>query len=287
MKIVESVARMSTLVKMLKKEGRSIGFVPTMGALHEGHLSLVRAAKKHADIVVMSIFINPIQFVRGEDFDKYPRDIKKDEEMARSSGVDIVFYPSPDDIYPQGYSTYVEVERLTDGLCGVRRTGHFKGVATVVAKLFNIIRPNIAYFGQKDAQQAIVIKKMVEDLNMGIEVRMLPTVREPDGLAMSSRNAYLSETERRQAPVLYEALRKAESMIRLGEKDPRKVVKTAEKIINNIHSAKVEYLSVVDTKWLKEVQAISGEVMVALAVSFGQTRLIDNVIVKSQVQDAG
>jgi pantoate--beta-alanine ligase len=258
-----------------------------MGALHEGHLSLVRAAKKHADIVVMSIFINPIQFVRGEDFDKYPRDIKKDEEMARSSGVDIVFYPSPDDIYPQGYSTYVEVERLTDGLCGVRRTGHFKGVATVVAKLFNIIRPNIAYFGQKDAQQAIVIKKMVEDLNMGIEVRMLPTVREPDGLAMSSRNAYLSETERRQAPVLYEALRKAESMIRLGEKDPRKVVKTAEKIINNIHSAKVEYLSVVDTKWLKEVQAISGEVMVALAVSFGQTRLIDNVIVKSQVQDAG
>ncbi len=280
MKIIDSIARMSTLVKILKKESKSIGFVPTMGYLHEGHLSLVKTAKKHTDVVVMSIFVNPLQFGPSDDLDKYPRDFKHDEEAARSVGVDVVFYPSVKEMYPPGYSTYVNVEGLSDTLCGKSRSGHFRGVTTVVAKLFGIIKPDIAYFGQKDAQQAIIIRKMIEDLNMGIEMKILPTVRDMDGLAMSSRNTYLSAAEREDAYILYQSLEKTEEMIAAGERDPRKVIKAIEAMISERPAARIDYIAIVDTKTLQDVSAISGETLIALAVFIGKTRLIDNIIVK-------
>lgn len=286
MKVVDSISRMSTLVKILKKEGKSVGFVPTMGYLHEGHLSLVRTAKKHTDIVMMSIFVNPIQFGPGEDIDKYPRDFKHDEQMAQSAGVDVLFYPSVKDMYPAGYSTYVNVESLTENLCGRSRPGHFKGVATVVAKLFGIMKPDLAYFGQKDAQQAIIIKKMVEDLNMGVEIKVLPTMREADGLAMSSRNTYLSSSEREDAAILYQSLEKAEYLIKKGERDAKKIVKAMESVIKEKPTAKIDYISIVDTKNLKDADVIAGEVLIALAVFVGKTRLIDNIILKLDSKDA-
>ena len=279
MKTVDNISRMSTLVKMLKKEAKSVGFVPTMGYLHEGHMSLVNAAKKHTDVVVMSIFVNPLQFGPKEDLEKYPRDLKRDEEMARAAGVDILFYPSVKDMYPEGYATYVDVKGLSEVLCGASRPGHFRGVATVVAKLFGIVKPAIAYFGQKDAQQAIIIKKMVEDLNMDVEVKLMPVVREKDGLAKSSRNIYLSESERRDASVLYQALQKAESLIKQGERDSKKIVKSMEEMIGQKPTAKIGYISIMDAKRLKELNAVSGETLIALAVHIGHTRLIDNVIV--------
>ena len=280
MKVVDTISRMSTLVKMFKKEGKSIGLVPTMGYLHEGHLSLARAAKKHTDVVVMSIFVNPIQFGPKEDFERYPRDLKRDEGLATGAGVDIIFHPFVKDMYPAGYSTYVNVEGLTETLCGTSRPGHFKGVTTVVAKLFEIIRPDIAYFGQKDAQQAIVIKKMACDLNMGIEVKIMPTIRESDGLAMSSRNAYLEDAERRDALVLHGSLEKAEEMIKSGERDPRKVIKAMQELIKGSPAAKIDYVSIVDAATLKEIKTITGEILVAVAVFIGKTRLIDNIILK-------
>jgi len=278
-KTVDNISRMSTLVKMLKKEAKSVGFVPTMGYLHEGHMSLVNAAKKHTDVVVMSIFVNPLQFGPKEDLEKYPRDLKRDEETARAAGVDILFYPSVKDMYPEGYATYVDVKGLSEVLCGASRPGHFRGVATVVAKLFGIVKPAIAYFGQKDAQQAIIIKKMVEDLNMDVEVKLMPVVREKDGLAKSSRNIYLSESERRDASVLYQALQKAESLIKQGERDSKKIVKSMEEMIGQKPTAKIGYISIMDAKRLKELNAVSGETLIALAVHIGHTRLIDNVIV--------
>ena len=279
MKTIENISRMSTFVKMMKKEGKSIGFVPTMGCLHAGHLSLVKAAKKHTDVVVMSIFINPIQFGPGEDFKKYPRDLKHDEEMAREAGVDVIFYPSLEDMYPDGYATYVTVEELTSNLCGESRPDHFSGVATVVTKLFNIVKPEVVYFGQKDMQQALMIKKMVADLNMDIDVKMMPIVREADGLAMSSRNSYLSFGEREDAAIIYQSLERARSLIRDGEKDARKIIKAVEDMINTKQSARIEYVKVVDTKKLKDMKTISGEVAVAVAVFFGNTRLIDNITI--------
>ena len=280
MKVVDTITRMSTLVKMYKKEGKSISLVPTMGYLHEGHLSLVRAARKHTDVVVMSIFVNPIQFGPKEDFEKYPRDLKRDEQLATSAGADIIFHPSVQDMYPSGYSTYVNVEGLTDNLCGASRTGHFKGVTTVVAKLFEIVRPDLAYFGQKDAQQAIVIKKMADDLNMGIEVKIMPIVREPDGLAMSSRNVYLSADERKDALVLYGSLKKTEDIIRSGERDAKKVIKMMQESIKAVSAARIDYVSIVDTANLKDMKTISGDVLIAVAVFIGRTRLIDNIIMK-------
>ena len=280
MKLVDSIQRMSTLTKMYRKEGKSIGFVPTMGYLHEGHLSLIRTAKKHTDVVVTSIFVNPIQFSPSEDLEKYPRDLKRDEGLARSAGADIVFCPSAKEMYPEGYATYVNIEGLTDTLCGASRPGHFKGVTTVVAKLFGIIKPDIAYFGQKDAQQAVVIRKMAEDLNMGLEVKVLPIIREEDGLAMSSRNVYLSTDDRRQATVLYRSLQDAEAAIKKGERDPKKIVKMMSDMISHVPTSKIDYISIVDTKNLKSVDKIDGETLIALAVFIGKTRLIDNVIVK-------
>ena len=236
------------------------------------------AAKKHTDVVVMSIFVNPLQFGPKEDFEKYPGDLKRDEELATTAGVDIIFHPSVNDIYPAGYSTHVNVEGLTDTLCGASRPGHFKGVTTVVAKLFEIVRPDIAYFGQKDAQQAIVIKKMAADLNMGVEVKVMPIIREPDGLAMSSRNVYLSDSERKDALVLHESLRKAEEMIKGGERDSRKVIKAMQELIKLAPTAKIDYVSIVDAVTLKDTKTINPEVLIAVAVFIGKARLIDNII---------
>jgi len=272
---------MSTLAKITKKDGKSIGFVPTMGYLHEGHLSLARTAKKHTDTVVMSIFVNPIQFAPGEDFEKYPRDLKRDEELAGSAGVDIIFYPSAGEMYPPDYSTYVTVEGLSDVLCGASRPGHFKGVATVVAKLFGIVKPDIAYFGQKDAQQAIIIKRMAEDLNMGVDIKIIPTVREASGLAMSSRNAYLSFAEKDEALALSLSLKRAELLIREGERSPKKIISAMKDMISRNPGVRIDYISIVDASKLKDVSTISGEVLVALAAFVGKTRLIDNVTIKA------
>lgn len=285
MKVVDTIPRMSTLVNIFKKEGKTVGLVPTMGYLHEGHLSLIRAARKHTDVVVVSIFINPMQFGPKEDFEKYPRDLKRDEQMATAAGADVIFYPSAKDIYPAGYSTYVIVESLTDNLCGASRPGHFKGVTTIVAKLFNIVKPNIAYFGQKDAQQAVIIKKMTQDLNMGVEVKVMPIVREADGLAMSSRNVFLSASERRDAVVLRESLKKAESAVSSGEKEAKKIIKIMEDAIARVPGAKIDYVSIVSTADLKDVKLINREVLIAIAVFIGKTRLIDNVIIKTDSGD--
>lgn len=281
MKIIDSISRMSTLIKILKKEGKSIGFVPTMGYLHDGHMSLVKTAKKHTDVVAMSIFVNPIQFDRREDLETYPRDLKRDELLARDAGVDIIFYPSVKDMYPEGYSTYVNVEGLTATLCGASRPEHFRGVTTVVAKLFGMVKPDIAYFGQKDAQQAIVIKRMAADLNMDIEIKILPIIREKDGLAMSSRNINLSESERKDATVLFQALKKAESLVWCGERDAKKITKQMEAMIKDKETARIDHISIVDTKNLKPMSTISRpEALIALSVFFGHVRLIDNIIVR-------
>ncbi|MBU1037913.1 MAG: pantoate--beta-alanine ligase [Candidatus Omnitrophica bacterium] len=281
MKLINSISRMATLVKILRKEGKTIGFVPTMGYLHVGHMSLVKAAKKHTDVVVLSIFVNPLQFGPKEDFKKYPRDIKRDEALAGDAGVDIMFCPSVSEIYPEGYTTYVNVENFTDKLCGISRPEHFKGVATVVAKLFNIVKPDVAYFGQKDVQQAIVIKKMARDLNMDIEIKAMPIIRESDGLAMSSRNIYLSEAERREALVLNRSLEKASALTVAGERDSGKIIKEMKELISQKPMVKIDYVSIVDTKDLKDIPVISGEALVAIAAIVGSTRLIDNVIVKA------
>ncbi|MFC1576630.1 pantoate--beta-alanine ligase [Candidatus Omnitrophota bacterium] len=282
MKIIKDIAKMKTYSKVMKKEAKLIGFIPTMGYLHEGHLSLISAARKQTDIVIVSIFVNPIQFGPKEDFKKYPRDIEKDEELARSAGADIIFYPTLEGMYPKEYSTYVNVERLTDGMCGKSREGHFRGVTTVVMKLFQITKPDIAYFGQKDAQQAAVIGKMVDDLNMDVMIKVMPIVREKDGLAMSSRNTYLMATERKEALSLRKALKLAEEMVGSGEKDTKKIIGEMRKLFLKAPSAKIDYIAIVDAKSLKNIRTVKGRVLVALAVFIGKTRLIDNAILSAE-----
>ena len=280
MKVIDNIQRMSMLSKILRKEGKTIGFVPTMGYLHDGHMNLVRTARQHTDVVVISIFLNPAQFGPGEDLEKYPKDPRHDEEMAGLAGADILFCPSVTEMYPKGYATYINVERLTETLCGRSRPGHFRGVATVVAKLFGIIKPDIAYFGQKDAQQASVIKKMVEDLNMDLDIKVLPTAREKDGLAMSSRNVYLSAAERKEAVCLKEALDRAESAIKAGERDPGRIINGMKELIASKTTAKIDYIEMVDVKNMRPIAPLSGEILIAMAVFIGKTRLIDNTIVR-------
>lgn len=280
MKIINRIDKMKTHSRILKKSGKLIGLVPTMGYLHEGHLSLLRTAKKQCDTLILSIFINPIQFGPEEDFEKYPRDMQKDEEKAKLCGVDIIFNPPAEEMYPEGFSTYVNVENLTDNLCGLSRPGHFKGVTTVVAKLFEIVKPDLAFFGQKDAQQAFIVRRMVEDLNMDVTLRLLPTVREKSGLAMSSRNFYLTEQQKKEASVLYRALESGKEFIESGERNPKKVIKKIKDIIGNIPSAKIDYVSIVDTAFMKDISQIEGEILIAAAVNIGKARLIDNIILK-------
>ena len=257
----------------------SLGFVPTMGYLHEGHLSLVRAARDENDHVAVSIFVNPTQFGPHEDLSTYPRDLKRDLGLLEREGVDLVFAPEAAEMYPEGYATYVDVTGLlTQRLEATSRPGHFRGVATVVAKLFNLVRPTRAYFGQKDAQQALVIQKMVRDLNMDLEVIVLPTVRESDGLAMSSRNTYLAADEREAAPVLYRSLMKAREMYLAGERDAERIRRTMLDVIEAEPLANVDYVSVASASDLRELKVVEGRAVISLAVRVGRTRLIDNIV---------
>ncbi len=271
---------MQQTAERLRSQGK-VGFVPTMGALHEGHLALVRRARRLADFVVVSIFVNPLQFGPREDFRSYPRDFKQDRKLLQDLGVDVIFYPDAREMYRPGFASYVEVKGLTRELCGRSRPGHFRGVTTVVAKLFNIVKPHIAVFGQKDAQQALVIKRMVRDLNFDLKVVVVPTVREPDGLAMSSRNVYLTPAQRRQAPVLYQSLQLAARLIRSGVTDAGRVRQAMRRLISRQPAARIDYIQIVDAEKLKPVRQIQGKVLVALAVYFGHARLIDNIIIRS------
>lgn len=280
MQVVTKLDTIKETIKEIKKKGMTVGFVPTMGFLHEGHLSLVRTASEETDFVVMSIFVNPLQFGVGEDFERYPRDLERDKKLADSAGCDLLFVPASREMYPPGYATFVHVDRLTEGLCGASRPGHFRGVTTVVTKLFNLVSPHKAYFGQKDAQQALVLKKMVLDLNMDLDLVILPTVREPDGLAMSSRNKYLTSEERKEAPVLYRSLLMAQELIWHGERDPQVIKKNMEDLIRSARGVVVDYLEIVDTEELKPLELIKGQCLVAVAVKFGATRLIDNIFVE-------
>lgn len=279
MLIIRKVKQMYQISRKLKKEGQSIGFVPTMGALHQGHASLIRQAVKDNNKVVVSIFVNPMQFGPREDFKKYPRDLKRDTQICRSSGTDVLFFPSVKEIYPDNFKTYVYVNGLDEGLCGKSRPGHFKGVTTVVSKLFNIVSPDNAYFGQKDAQQAVIIKKMVVDLNIPVKVKVMPTVREKNGLAMSSRNAYLSPGERRDALILSSALSLAKDLIKSGVRDTRFIISRIKGHIDSCKNAKIDYVSVVDGVTLEAIAHVKDKCLIALAVRIGKTRLIDNAIV--------
>ncbi|MDD5116688.1 MAG: pantoate--beta-alanine ligase [Candidatus Omnitrophica bacterium] len=281
MKVISGIKKLNASMAGLKGIKKRIGFVPTMGALHAGHLSLISAARKENDIVVVSIFVNPVQFGRGEDFGKYPRVFEKDARACRKLGVDFIFAPKAKDIYPQGYSTFVNVDGLSDVLCGLSRPGHFRGVATIVAKLLNIVQPDALYLGQKDIQQAIILKRMVEDLNFPVKVRVMPTVRQEDGLALSSRNAYLNRKEIAGATVLFKALKLAEFLVKNGQRNPARIISRMKQLIRRDKSAKIDYIAIVDRQYLKEVQRVQPGCLVALAVRFGKARLIDNLILGS------
>ncbi|GAB4347995.1 MAG: pantoate--beta-alanine ligase [Candidatus Abyssubacteria bacterium] len=276
--VVRDPGEMQALANKIRRQGMSIGFVPTMGYLHEGHASLIRAAREESDVVVLSIFVNPTQFGPTEDLDKYPRDMERDTRVARDAGVDYIFYPEPRAMYPDGFQTYVTVERLTKGYCGVSRPTHFRGVTTICTKLFNIVLPHKAYFGQKDFQQAAVIRRMVKDLDMNLEVVVLPTIRESDGLAMSSRNAYLSPSERAEAVCLIESIRLAREMVRNGERDVKTLTAAMRAHIESKPSARVDYVSIADADSLEELETITAKGVILLAVYIGKTRLIDNEI---------
>ena len=280
MEVIREIAPLRGRIKEIKGENMSIGFVPTMGFLHEGHLSLMRKAREENDYLVISIFVNPLQFGVGEDYDEYPRDLERDKELAASVGCDLIFSPPVKEMYPRGYSTFVEVERLTERLCGASRPGHFRGVTTVVTKLFNLISPDRAYFGQKDAQQAIIIQKMIQDLNMDLELVILPTVREEDGLAMSSRNKYLTPYQREQALLIYKALQKAQENIEVGEKNTERIRELIREIILQGEEAVIDYIEIVDTYEFQPLSILQGSCLIAVAVKLGEVRLIDNIMVE-------
>ncbi len=280
MKIITSIKEMRRASIDLKSKNKSIGFVPTMGALHIGHISLINEAKKYNDAVVLSIFVNPTQFVQGEDYNSYPRDIERDKITASDAGVDILFLPSADDMYPEGFKTFVHVEDITEALCGKFRPGHFKGVATVVLKLFNIVAPDRSYFGEKDYQQLLVVKSMVRDLNLNIEIAGMPTVREDDGLAISSRNDYLSGKERITAASIYRSLKMSQDMVKNGERKAENIINIMERIIKNEEGTKIDYISICDTDTLKDIELIDNKALAALAVRIGKARLIDNCVLE-------
>lgn len=258
---------------------KNVGLVPTMGYLHEGHLSLIRKAREESDTVVVSVFVNPTQFGPEEDYEDYPRDLSKDKVKVNELGVDYIFAPEVSKMYPEDYNTFVKVEEITDYLCGSSRSGHFRGVTTVVCKLFNIVQPARAYFGQKDFQQFVVIKRMVRDLNFSIELCMLPIVREKDGLALSSRNKYLNSEEREAATVLYRALNEGENLIAGGERKVRKIRNSMVEIINKEKLAEIDYVELVDPDNLSQVEEIGEKVLLAMAVYIGDIRLIDNMYI--------
>lgn len=277
MLVIDKIPEMQSLANNLRMS-KIIGFVPTMGFLHEGHLSLVRKSKEMTDLTVVSIFVNPIQFGPNEDFDRYPRDINRDKMLLEKEGVDILFFPHAEDMYPKGYKTFVKVKEMEDYLCGKTRKGHFEGVATVVTKLFNIVKPHYAFFGKKDYQQLKIIERMVRDLNMDINIVACPTVREADGLAMSSRNTYLTPEERKKAGAIFSALKRAEELFIKGEKNAKKLISEASSILSSVEGLKIEYVSIVDSETLEEVSEIEESAVLAIACRMGETRLIDNII---------
>ena len=278
MKVIEDISEMQTLAAQLRQEGRTIGFVPTMGALHQGHLSLMDHAKKVCDAVIVSIFINPAQFGHEEDLNQYPRDMEGDVEKTRSAGVDVLFTPAPSGIYPEDFRTYVSVEGLSETLCGKTRPGHFQGVSTVVLKLLNIIKPHQSFFGQKDYQQTVVIRRMVKDLNVDTEIIVLPTVREADGLAMSSRNQYLKNGGRKTAAVIYRSLLQAGRLFESGVSGADKLRKTIFSVIKEEPSVQTEYISVINPETLEEETFADNGTVIVIAARIGNTRLIDNII---------
>jgi pantoate--beta-alanine ligase len=280
MKRIDNLAKLRAEVASARKKGAKVGLVPTMGYLHEGHLSLVRKAREEAGLVVVSLFVNPMQFGAGEDFQAYPRDMERDALLAAKEGADILFAPKASQVYPPAFTTFVEVAGLTEGLCGASRPGHFRGVTTVVAKLFNMVQPDLAYFGQKDAQQALVIRRMARDLDFPVKVVILPTVREADGLAMSSRNTYLTPGERKVAPLLYQSLKRAEERIKGGERQRRPVIDAMRGLLETESQIKIDYVDIVSTEDLQPLENLAGEILIALAVKLGRTRLIDNIILK-------
>jgi len=283
MEIITRAARMQSVVSKLAAEEKPIGFVPTMGALHEGHLNLVREARRMADAVIVSVFVNPTQFRPGEDFDRYPRDLARDADNLAPIGVDYVFAPTAEELYPKGFSTWVEVEGLSDKLEGAARPGHFRGVTTVLTILFNIVRPKFVFMGQKDAQQTVIAKKLVRELHLPVEIIVLPTVRDLDGLALSSRNRLLSPEERRAAPVLSRALERAGEIFADGERSATKIIRAMQKEIAREPLARTDYIAITDSERLEPLDDLSGRnALVSLAVHLGSTRLIDNVLLNDE-----
>jgi len=280
MKIISHIIDMQRWSEARRLEGKKVAFVPTMGFLHEGHLSLVREGKKRGDVVIVSIFVNPLQFNQQADFATYPRSLERDQRLLEEVGTDVLFYPAAQEMYPQGCQTAVEVDKVSRPLCGAFRPGHFRGVATVVAKLFNITKPHVALFGEKDFQQCVVIKRMVEDLNFDLEILPMPTVREPDGLAMSSRNARLSPAERQTSLCLARALNRAQELVSHGKRQASTILRAVQETVTREGGVRVEYISLCHPETLEEVSEVSGPTLLALAVWVGDVRLIDNRVIQ-------
>ena len=278
MKVVHKISEVREIVNTWKREGLSVGLVPTMGYLHEGHQSLIKKAVEQNDRVVVSVFVNPMQFGENEDLASYPRDLEKDTKLCEETGSDLIFNPTPEEMYPEGFCSYVDMNGLTKELCGKSRPIHFRGVMTVVSKLFNIVTPNKAYFGMKDAQQLLIIKRMVKDLSFGIEIVGCPIVREEDGLAKSSRNTYLNEEERKAALILYKTINLGKKLLEEGERDSAVLLSKMKENINKEPLAKIDYVEAVDIEKVEKVDKIEGTVLVAMAVFIGKTRLIDNFV---------
>jgi pantoate--beta-alanine ligase len=278
MKIIELVKEMQEFSESLRKSGKKIAFVPTMGYFHRGHLSLMKEGRKLGDCLIISIYVNPTQFGPGEDLEKYPRDFERDEKLSEDIGVDVIFYPADSEMYPEQYQTFVDVERVTNNLCGLSRPGHFRGVATICAKLFNIVKPHVAVFGKKDFQQLVTIKRMVTDLNMDLNVVGMPTVREGDGLAMSSRNTYLKEDERASALSLSRSLKLAKELYDNGERNAGKIIDGTKKLIDGHPHTKIDYVNICDTTTMNDIEYLESEAVIALAVRVGAARLIDNYV---------
>lgn len=279
MRVISSVDEMHAEAVRWMRQGRRVGFVPTMGAFHGGHLSLIQQARRENQVVVVSIFVNPLQFSAGEDFDRYPRRLAGDQKIASSEGVDVLFVPTVAEMYPKGFDTHVDQKDLPSKLCGPYRAGHFRGVVTVVTKLLNIVRPGVAYLGQKDFQQWLICRRAAIDLNLGTEVKLMPTTREEDGLAMSSRNEYLGPKQRRDATCLYQALSRARDLIKNSENSAARVINEMRRIIRRVKGSRVEYIAIVNQDTLDEIKEIKGRVLVALAVRIGKARLIDNIVI--------
>jgi len=282
MEIISTMREMSRISDELRSSGKTIVLVPTMGYFHEGHLSLMREGRRRGDVLVVSLFVNPTQFGEGEDYQIYPRDFSRDKALVEGIGVDILFVPTVEQMYPEGYQTFVETERITKPMEGQFRPSHFRGVTTVVAKLFNIVKPHIAIFGEKDFQQLAVIRRMVEDLNMGVEIIGMPIVRERDGLAMSSRNQYLTSDQREAALSLTRSLQEASQLFRSGERNAGRIIDAVERVIEPERDVTIEYVEIRDAKTLEEIEMIEGQAVIALAIKVGKVRLIDNLVFREE-----